>query len=103
LLHRHGGLAIEDADGARRWYRKGKLHRIDGPAVEDADGSREWYRSSTHHREDGPAVERVNGDCEWRIQGVRLPDAISQTIMCLAQEACTSQTTLVHLLDDVRI
>ena len=31
------------ADGAKHWYRDGKLHREDGPAIEYADGGKEWY------------------------------------------------------------
>lgn len=34
---------IQSKNGARRWYRDGRLHREDGPAIERADGTREWW------------------------------------------------------------
>jgi len=42
-FHRDNGPAIEYNDGAKEWYKNGKLHRDNGPAVECSDGYREWW------------------------------------------------------------
>ncbi len=60
---------VEDADGAKRWYRNGQLHRDDGPAVERADGTKEWWLDGQLHRDDGPAVEWADGTKVWWLDG----------------------------------
>lgn len=40
------------------WMLNGMLHRIDGPAVEQSNGARSWWRNGKLHRDDDqPAVE----------------------------------------------
>jgi hypothetical protein len=34
---------VEGIDGAKEWYKEGKLHRLDGPALEYNNGSKSWY------------------------------------------------------------
>jgi hypothetical protein len=70
--HREDGPAREwPAQGAKAWYRNGKLHRDDGPAMEGPLG-KGWYRRGMRHREDGPAVEHADGRKEWYRQGKEL-------------------------------
>jgi len=70
-LHREDGPAIEWASGTKEWCRDDKLHREDGPAVVHADGDKRWYRDGKLHREDGPAVEWANGTKRWYRDGKR--------------------------------
>lgn len=48
--------AVIYADGARWWYREGKIHRIGGPAVIFPNGVEEWWQNNQRHRPDGPAI-----------------------------------------------
>lgn len=42
-FHREDGPALEQINGATRWYCHGKLHRLDGPAIEPANGIKEFW------------------------------------------------------------
>jgi hypothetical protein len=61
---------VEWWDGAKKWYKEGKLHRLDGPAVEYSNGRKYWYKEGKRHREDGPAIEYSNGTREWWIYDI---------------------------------
>ena len=71
-LHREDGPAIEYADGTKAWYFYGEMHREGGPAYEGVNGHKEWWSLDKLHRTDGPAVVRPDGSMEWRIGGVEL-------------------------------
>jgi hypothetical protein len=64
-LHRDDGPAVEYPNGNRFWYRFGRLDRAGGAACEYADGSRFWHRAGLLHRDDGPAVELPTGEKYW--------------------------------------
>ena len=68
--HREDGPAIEFSDGEKQWYKEGKEHREDGPAVEESNGTKRWYKEGERHRENGPAVEYSDGSKEWYKEGV---------------------------------
>lgn len=54
------------------YTRNRSFHRADGPAVEYEDGARYWYRIGRLHRENGePAIVEANGDLFWFVDGLR--------------------------------
>ncbi len=85
--HRDDGPAVLFTNGAKCWYKHGKLHRLDRPAIESAfidawyvdgkshneygsaqiylDGTEKWYIDGLLHRLDGPAVINSDGSKEW--------------------------------------
>lgn len=72
--HRNGDdPACEFCDGAKHWYKNGKLHRDSGPACVYPDGSTEWYHQGYRHRGNGdPACEYADGVKEWWEDGARV-------------------------------
>ncbi len=63
-------ICDEYEDGAKYWYKEGKLHRLDGPAIDDVDG-KIWYKECKLHRLDGPACEYADGQTTFWIEDVR--------------------------------
>ena len=64
-------ICIIDKWGTKRWYLDVKnkiLHREGGPAIENKDGAKCWYINNMLHREDGPAVTWFTIDNELRVQ-----------------------------------
>lgn len=56
LLHRVGGPARIDADGAEFWFEMGKAHRIGAPAVTLADGTQKFIEHGTWLRKIPPST-----------------------------------------------
>lgn len=73
-FHRLTGPAVEYVNGAKMWYRNGKLHREDGPATICENGDRWWYKNGKHHREDGPAIENIDGNKSWWLNDKQLSE-----------------------------
>ena len=73
VKHRNGDLpACEFADGAKQWFKNGRLHRENGPACIYPDGSTEWYFDGDKHRGNGPACEYADGTKQWWAFGQRI-------------------------------
>ena len=70
--HREDGPAIENANGAKQWFRSGTRHRDDGPAIERPGGNNDWYRNGKLHRDDGPAIDWKNSTKQWYRDGERV-------------------------------
>jgi hypothetical protein len=52
FYHREDGPAVEYPNGAKYWYRHGKLHREDGPAAKYACGTKYWYLQDKQYTEE---------------------------------------------------
>jgi hypothetical protein len=73
-LHRDGDLpAIIFVTGSQHWYKEGKMHRdYDSPVIIFADGTQQWYKEGKLHRDgDLPAVIYADGDQHWYKKGKR--------------------------------
>jgi len=71
--HRNGDdPACEFCDGAKQWFKNGKLHRDKGPACVYPDGALEWWFEGEKHRDlPDPACEYPDGSVEYWVHGVK--------------------------------
>jgi len=70
--HSYDDLPAEiDENGAKKWYKDGKLHRGgDRPAVIWVDGSEFWYKEGLLHRDgDRPVMMWINSWQIWMKNG----------------------------------
>jgi hypothetical protein len=60
-LHKEDGPATIHCD-RQVWYNNGLIHRVGGPAYTDSEGAQSWWQNGNMHRDDGPAWIKGNNE-----------------------------------------